>query len=188
MLKTEKGNRNYISSKKMAGIIYTLIFALIGIIIFLVGYFLNKRSNANIFTVLAILMVLPGAKMLTNVIILLPFHDSGADEEAELLAVVPKDSFLLSSVVFTSTEKVMNLDFLWIGDGYVYGCLGKKDQDLAYMQGYLSKGVHNYVDNYQIKLFQNQDMLKKSIKTASAKGCTEEEQEQVREYILSLIV
>ncbi len=188
MLKIEKGERNYLSTKKRKGIFYTLLFLVIGIIIFLIGYFLNKKSTANIFTILAVLMALPGAKMLTNVIVLMPFHDVSVEDEQKLLLLLPEHSELLSSVVFTSTEKVMNLDFIWVWDGYVYGCLGKKDQDLAYMQGYLSKGIHNYVDHYQVKLFEDQNAFKKAIKMATAKGCTKEEREQVMEYLLSLII
>lgn len=187
-LKRKKGDLKFISSKKTAGLLYTLLCALAGIVIFFIGYFLNKKSNANVFTILAVLMVLPGAKMLTGAIILFPFKDALKEEEDMLKEIIPKDSLLLSSVVFTSPEKVMNLDFIWIGDGYVYGCLGKENQDIAYMQGYLSKGVHNYVTHYQIKLFRDALALKKAIHIAAAKNCTEEEQEKVKDYILSLIV
>jgi hypothetical protein len=186
--KKEKGDRTYMSSKRRKELIYTFVFALVGILIFLIGYYLNKKSNANIFTILAVLMVLPGAKMLTGVIVLAPFHDADEKEERAIREIMPEDSLLLSSVVFTSPEKVMNLDFLWIGDGHVYGCLGKEKQDLNYMQAYLSKGVHNYADHVQVKIVKNTEELKRLVKTAKAKECGEDERKAVKEYILSLIV
>ncbi len=185
--KREKGDRNYISSSRRRGLAATLLFAFIGIIIFVVGYYLNKKSNANIFTILAVLMVLPGAKRLTGAIILFPFQDAKESDEARIKEAMPENSRLLSSVVFTSPEKVMNLDFLWIGDGYVYGCLGKEKQDLNYMQSYLSKGVHNCADHFQVKLMKDCDALLKAIRAAAGKGCDPEEREAVEEYLLSLI-
>lgn len=186
--KIEKGSRTYLSSRKKAGIFYTSVCALIGIVIFLIGYFLNKKSNANVFTILAVLMVLPGAKMLTNVIILFPFKTVPEEEEHDMKTVIPEGGRLLTGTVFTSTEKVMNLDFIWIGDGYVYGCPGREKQDLAYIQSYLSKGVHNYGEHYQIKIFKDKAAMKKAVKAASAKGCTEEEKKGVEDYIRSLII
>lgn len=186
--KKEKGDRTYMSSKRRNQALYTVLFALIGIVIFVVGYYLNKKSNANVFTILAVLMVLPGAKMLTGVIVLAPFHDADEQIEKEIRELIPSDSLLLSSVVFTSPEKVMNLDFIWIGDGYVYGCPGKEKQDLRYIQAYLSKGVHNYADQFQIKIVKDEGELKKIIKTAKGRQCRQEEREAVKDYILSLII
>lgn len=186
--KAEKGSRRYLLAKKRQGIFYTLLCLLIGAAIYLIGYFLNKKSNANIFTILAMLMVLPGAKMMTNVIILFPFYTVPEEWEENMKAAIPEDSRLLSGVVFTSPEKIMNLDFLWLGDGYVYGCLGKEGQDMAYIQAYLSKGVHNYGEHYQIKLWKDAEALKKAVAAAVPKGCSGEERKLVEEYVLSLII
>lgn len=187
-MKILKGERIYLSTQKKKGIFYTFLFLLIGIVIFLIGYFLNKKSTANIFTVLAMLMVLPGAKMLTNVIVLMPFHDASVEVEQMLLPLLPERSELISSAVFTSPEKVMNLDFIWAWDGYVYGCLGKENQDLAYIERYLSKGIHNYVDYYEVKMFENKDTFIHAIKMATRKECTRDQREQVINYLLSLII
>lgn len=126
--------------------------------------------------------------MLTNVIILFPFKTVPEKEEYDMKTVIPEGSQLLTGTVFTSAEKVMNLDFIWIGDGYVYGCPGREKQDLAYIQSYLSKGVHNYGEHYQIKIYKDQKAMKKAVKMAVAKECTERERKQVEEYILSLII
>ncbi len=46
----------------------------IALAIFGIGLLLNKMSRANIFTVLAILCVLPWAKQLVALIVLFPYH------------------------------------------------------------------------------------------------------------------
>lgn len=186
--KEEKGSRGYLLKKKRQGVFYTLLCLLIGVAIYFTGYFLNKKSNANIFTILAMLMVLPGAKMLTNVIVLFPFHTVSEEREQKMRTVIPEGSRLLTGVVFTSPEKIMNLDFLWLGDGYVYGCLGREEQDMAYIQAYLSKGVHNYGEHYQIKIWKDAGALGKAVAAAVPKECSGEERELVEEYVLSLII
>lgn len=186
--KEEKGSRRYLLTKKQQGIFYTLLCLLIGVAIYFTGYFLNKKSNANIFTILAMLMALPGAKMLTNVIVLFPFHTVSEEREQKMQTVIPEGSRLLTGVVFTSPEKIMNLDFLWLGDGYVYGCLGREGQDMAYIQAYLSKGVHNYGEHYQIKIWKDAGALEKAVAAAVSKECSGEERELVEEYVLSLII
>ena len=67
-----KGCPGYIDAQKKSRIMKTLLYVLIGIAIFVLGLCLNKFEKSNIFTVIAVLMVLPAAKALISVIVLLP--------------------------------------------------------------------------------------------------------------------
>ena len=71
-MKVQRGDFGYIKAKKKKSLTGTLCMAAIGVAIFLTGLFLNKMSNRNIFTVIAILFVLPGAKFLVAYIV--TFH------------------------------------------------------------------------------------------------------------------
>lgn len=70
----EKGSFEYINKKKKRKIIMVIAIIVIALAIFGVGLLLNKMSRANIFTVLAILCVLPWAKQLVALIVLFPYH------------------------------------------------------------------------------------------------------------------
>ena len=59
MLKKTKGEYGYITKSKKLDIIKMLIYIGIAAAIFIIGLFLNKMSYQNIFTIVAILFVLP---------------------------------------------------------------------------------------------------------------------------------
>ena len=63
-MKISRGQLGYLEYKKKRAIAGTIAMAVLGIIVFLVGFFLNDMSNRNIFTVVAVLFALPGAKFL----------------------------------------------------------------------------------------------------------------------------
>ena len=69
----KRGEYGYIAARKKKTLLGTIIIALIGVAIFLVGLFLNKMSNRNLFTIIAVLAVLPAAKQLVAFIVLFPF-------------------------------------------------------------------------------------------------------------------
>lgn len=194
MKSLEKGDSHYISRKKKRQLSYVLICLITAVIIFIVGYYLNKKSNANIFTILAVLMVLPGAKFFTTLAVLFPYQDAPEEDRQMLMKIRPGEGELLSSLVFTSPEKVMNLDFLWIGDGHVYGCMSsrgdvdKQAKQLVFIQEYLSKGVKNYSDHYHVQIYKQADGMAKAMKSAQPRECTEKERETVKNYLMSLIV
>ena len=72
-MKVQRGEFGYIRTRKRRALTGTLLMAVIGIAVFVVGLLLNKMSNRNIFTVIAILFVLPGAKNLVALIVTFPY-------------------------------------------------------------------------------------------------------------------
>lgn len=196
--KLEKGDWDYISRRRNRQLLYTFLLAMVGVIIFLVGYFLNKRQTSNIFTIVAMLMALPGAKTLVGAIILFPYHDVSKERYEQVKKIVEKQqSTLFSSVVFTSAEKVMNLDFLVVGYGEVL-CLfpqkGKKyspdskKKELVYIKSYLQNGVANWSDRVSVRIFEEEKAFFKALTGMKRKEVSEEEMQAVLSYLVSLIV
>ena len=94
-MKINKCDRGYIEAKKKRSILLTLLMALLGIVVFLVGFFLNEMSNRNIFTVAAILFVLPGAKFLVGFIVVFPYRsEAGKDMKRLKIIQVKACSFI----------------------------------------------------------------------------------------------
>lgn len=194
--KIQRGSYGYIRNRKQKKIIGLVVLLVLAAAIFIVGLFLNKFSKANIFTVVAILVVLPWAKVLTAYIVLFPYHTPEKEKYDKIKQFETDGLRIYSDLVITSEEKIMNLDFLVIGNQKVYGVLGKDKQDLEYINKYLKKGISNQTNGLDVKIvkeFKQFSMLVKGISDSCQKNkeITEEgaEQEQkAEEYIISLIV
>lgn len=187
--KCKKGEYKYINSRKKAQLFMTLFYVMIGIIIFLIGLLLNKYESKNIFSIIAVLMVLPAAKRLVNFIVFLPF--SSVEEELYKKAQELKeegDTFY-TDVVFTSPEKIMYLAFLVVAGNELIGLLGNKKQDEAYIDTYLKNGIKKRELPYKLTIVRDSnDFLKKYKKADRTIERTAENNEQLTSYLYSLIV
>lgn len=188
LFQKEKGEYGYITKSKKYDIIKMLIYLGIALAIFVVGLLLNKMSYVNIFTIIAILFVLPWARVLVEFILLFPYHTPEREDYEKWKAIIPEGSRLFSDVIVTSAEKSMGLDFLVMGNGYIFGFVTKEKQDNQYVQNYLKKGVEQNSNAYQVKVFQKEKDFENAIKNAEEKDIPKEEKENVENYIRSIMV
>lgn len=194
--KIQRGSYGYIHYTKQKKIIGLIVLLVLAIAIFVLGLFLNKFSKANIFTVVAILVVLPWAKVLTAYIVMFPYCTPEEEKYRKIKEFETEGLYIYSDLVITSEEKVMNLDFLVIGKQKVYGVLGKEKQDLEYINQYLKKGIANQTNGMDVKIvkdFKQFCTLTKGLSELCKKNIeqSEENQEQIKktkEYIISLIL
>lgn len=164
-MKVEKGMQGYINSRKKIDFLWLLAFIALGIAIFFAGYLIN-RTRANIFTVLAVLMVLPGAKRLVALFVMLP-RKSVEKERYEYVKNAVGDGTLYTDYVFTSTERIMHLDFLLVKNGNVLGVIAPSKQNVDYLKEYLTDSVHKISEHYHVKLFDNDEAFLKQVKRLS---------------------
>ena len=182
----EKGNPGYISSRKKIDLIYLLLFIVFGIVIFLAGYYITK-TRANIFTVMAVLMVLPGAKRGVALFVMLP-RRSVERERYEKVKNVIGDGTLYCDYVFTSTEKIMHLDFLLIKNGNVLGVIAPSRQDVDYVKKYLPESVNKISSHYHVKLFDNDEEFLGQVKRLAQTEPDEEQEKALLEFLYASIV
>lgn len=185
---SEKGEYGYIKKRKRGQLLLAFLMALIGMAIYFTGYIVNGFERNNICLVLGILMALPGAKFLVTYILLFPFHSPSIEEFETAAKLAGKEAHLLSDLVITSTERAMNLDFLYVGNGCVYGLKGKMEKDSQFIQNYLSKGVRNWSGDYTVKIADTKESFFKLLRGISKKEKNKEEEERVLAYLYSLIV
>lgn len=154
-MKKRKGTKcefGYISSQKKFQALMLLIYIAIGVGLFLAGFWITG-TRANLFTVLGILMALPGAKRVIALIVMVPRRSVEKERYDTMRTAISEDSVLLTDYVFTSPEKIMDLDFVVICRGNVMGVLGKDGQDVKYMTDYLQKGVDGTASGYHVRIF-----------------------------------
>ena len=127
MKRKEKGSRGYIDGQKKKFGIMTAAFFMLVAAFFITGLILCKTRN-NILTVMAILMVLPGAKFAVDLIMVLPYKP--VTEELYNKLEAADDKFLHKyECIFTSKERAVYAAALVITDHTVcvYAPDGKTD-------------------------------------------------------------
>lgn len=182
----KKGEWGYIDLRKRHYIYKTILFIAIGLGIFIFGLLMNKMSNRNIFTVLAILMVLPGGKALVEAVVFFPFHTMDESRYQAVKSQAGENRILYTDIVLTSREKVMNLNFMTLGNGSIIGLAGGKGQDAAYIGEFLLKGVKQLDNGYTVKIFTEEAKFLHAM--GSAKPATPDEAEEAVAYLKSLMV
>lgn len=184
MMRIEKGKQGYISSRKKIDFLWLMAFVLLGIAIFLTGYFLT-HVRANIFTVLAVLMVLPAAKRVVALAVLLP-KKGVSRERYEKILPLAEGGTLYTEYVFTSSEKIMHLDFLLIKNGNVLGVTAPSKQDLTYMKKYLTDCVHKVAPDYHVKIFESDKELIHQAERLTQVKAEAGKEEKLLQYLYSL--
>lgn len=187
-MKAKRGEFGYITAKKRRSLFGLLLMALIGVSIFLIGLFLNGMSNRNIFTVIAVCFALPGAKFLVGFIITFPYHSVSEERYEKAKEILPEGTELLTDLVITSSEKVMHLDFVVIGNGQVIALLGNGKQELDYVRKYVAGGVHNWGPRYKVKIVENEKTFINEVMKIEQKEVDAEEQERVKSYFTAITV
>ena len=152
----------YINKQKKFQFAMLMLYVLIGVGLFLIGLAVHK-TRANLFTVLGILMVLPAAK--------------------RVIALV-----LMTDYVFTSTEKVMSLDFVIVMNKNVYGIKDGKKTDDAYVEKYLSETISAAARGYRVQLFENEEAFLKMLKRSERKEETAEERSLQEKVVHDLTI
>lgn len=184
----KKGSLGYIKKKKAFQLGLTIILLLIAIVIYVSGYYLNDEQKNNVFTIIAVLMVLPAAKAFTSFIVVVPFKTVSIEKFKEVNSDMKKDSILLADLVLTSTEKVMNLDFLVLMENNVIGVIGKQKQDVNYIESYLTKAF-NYQDfNCHVKIFDDYKSFKNRISTMEHKSTDNTVIDKMKSHILTYAI
>ena len=187
-MKISRGELGYLEYKKKKALMGAVIMAVVGIIVFLVGYFLNDMSNRNVFTVLSVLFVLPGTKFLVAFIVAFPYHTVGREKYDKVKKHVGEDMELYTDLVITSSEKVMSLDFIVVGNNQVIGLTRDKKVEISYIRKYLTEGVANWGDNYKVKIMESEKLFLNELDNVKNTDVDKEQEENVKSYITSLIV
>lgn len=186
--RVNRGDFGYIHAKKKKSFIGVFCMVLLGVAIFMLGLFLNKMSNRNVFTVIAVLFVLPGAKFLVALIVTMPYQSVTKKRYERVQEKLVSGAVLYTDMVITSPEKIMHLDFAVVGNGQVLALLGKGKQELTYVKKYLTDGVRNWGSGYTVKILDSEKAFLSDVAAMKEKEVDKEEEEKVRSYLISLIV
>ena len=159
----------YLTWKKHAEMRAVLILFLIAAAIFIVGYVWNDNSKNNVFTMIAILLILPMAKHLVEVIILLPFRTPAQELYEAVMQTARPDAFVFSDYVFTSQEKVMYLSSMVVQGNEIIGLTGREKEKTDQIKAYLERSMKQRALPYQVVICTEEAEYLKRIKEAVSK-------------------
>lgn len=158
--KLKKGEYGYLKSKKKGAIVHTLLMFGIGVAIFVIGLLLNKMEPTNIFTVVAFLMVLPAAKAFVSFVVLFPYASISQEQKNSLAQYAREQDIVLYDVVFTSAEKIMHLDCIYITKHQVIGYTSREKDNLKIIEEYLKKELNIRCLDFKVYLAKEEKQIK----------------------------
>ena len=188
MKKMNKCEHGYIKWEKQKKLMAVILYVIIGVAIFVTGYLLNDHSKSNVFTVVAVVLVLPAAKHAVAFIILAPYHTLAEDAFQNVIGHLPPEAVVLTDYVFSSPEKVMGLAYLMLYEGNAIGLVANDKQELNYMNTYLGKGIHDLSPNYHVKIVADETDFLRLCDKANHVEITDKQQEAVEAWVRSLAV
>ncbi len=188
MKRIERCEYGRINSEKRKNIIGALTMVAIGVAIFVLGLCLNKFEKTNIFTVVAILFVLPMARYLTTVIVLLRYKTPDKALYEQVKEAMPKHSVLLSDYVFTSGERAMGMSFFVLTGNELIGLAMSDKEKTDKMKEYLGAELKRRQIPGKVTVHKEKEKFLSALKRIDKATRIEEEMQELFEFLRSLAV
>ena len=162
MKSVEKGTYGYIESRKKSQIIKSGFFFLVVALIYFAGLFVTGTRN-NICTVIAILGVLPTAKVLVSYLVICKYNTPYEDKYKELTAI--EGSYVLySDCAMSCSEKTLYVEFAAVTDNVIYCYTDNNKFDSSYFEKGVSEFIKSCGDNVEVRLFVDFNAFLKRLK------------------------
>lgn len=170
-LKCEKGLFGYINKQRKIEILKTIFMFACAIIIYFVGYSATK-TNKNLFTVLAVLSVLPAAKSAVIMIMFFRFSSISKDEY-DLIEKNRGNIPTLYELVFTTTEKSFYVKNACCADNTIVMFLNNKNNksdSVNELRNHIISAIEREgLSGYSVKIYTVFEEYLKRIKEMDSK-------------------
>ena len=183
--KLERGEYGYLKDKKKKALSGTILMVFIGIVIFVIGLLLNKMEATNLFTVIAVCMVMPAAKYFVSYVVLFPYASINLETKERLDSYAGETDTLLYDVVFTSSEKVMHLDCIYVTEHQIIGYTSRAKDKITVIQDYLKKELKNRGISYVVYIATEEKQVKDRMKLRGTESSVSNGEE--KEEVLSML-
>ncbi len=187
MKKKQKGEFGYINYYKLLQGIISFTFVIVMAVLYITGLLIFK-TNKNALTVLAILVLLPAARYIVSWIVIFPYKSSdealynklreypsknkgwlgiSAEDvrntnENDILEPDKRKAVIVSDLVLTYSEHIMNVDFLVVREGHVIAYSDHKKIDESYTSDYIKRLLDNSSDYKSFKFYTKEENFLKA--------------------------
>lgn len=145
-----KGEVGYISYMKKRQFWRTVLMFGIAIGIFVLGLALNKWEKGNVFTIIACVMVIPAARVMTSFILFWPFKSVTQERYDEVTGTAKAGSIIYADNIVATSNKPLSLDFIVITGNKIFGLVGRDNEKLYNVQDYMSTTVSRRGFDYKV--------------------------------------
>jgi len=147
-----KGTRNYINSQKKFEVLRTIIYFILPLGLFAIGY-ITTGERTNLLTVVAVVGCLPACKSLVNAIMYLRYK-SCSPQAAEMIVTHIGSLPELYDMIFTSYKQNFSVSHLVVHGNSICGYSEDRDfqekEFLIHIEDILKLDGHK---NYSVKIF-----------------------------------
>lgn len=148
MNRKKKGDFGYLSAKRLWVIIRTIIYFILSLSIFLIGYF-TTHNRQNLLTIIAVLGCLPACKSVVSTIMYIKAKGCSKDAQNQIMHEIGNLSGLYD-MYFTSYKKNFDISHLVIKDNSIIAYTEDSKCDLQGAKEHLltmlkQGGVKDYV-------------------------------------------
>ncbi len=146
-----KGDLGYIAYQRKKCIIVTLSMYAGALVIYFLGLF-ALNTNKNLFTVIAVLSILPASKSAVRMIMLL--RAKPADSSFyEAVREASDGLYVLYDLIFTTSEKAYTVNALVYGGGCV--CLYSADREPQKLSDHIFKAISGDHQSVTVKTYSD---------------------------------
>lgn len=186
MEKIEKGQYGYINHRKKTQLIITGICFLVVFIVFFTGLIINNWDRNNIYTVAAIVLVLPSAKFAVSYLIVCNYKTPDKKVYNEITENV-SNLCILSDCAIACKDKRAYVEFAIITDSCIY-CYSNTKIDTKYFEDNVAEFIKSCGDTVNVKLIRELDVFINRIKSLNNVEMKENKIERVKKDFLILVL
>lgn len=188
MKKIEKGMPGYIKNKILWQTFKLIIWAAIIIAILMTGLILNDWDRKNVFTVIAIVTVLPAAKVAVALYMYWINRKLSPYEQYIQLKDLDKNELLLSDCAVTSGDKVYAIDFAVVSDSCIYCYANKTIKDSQLFAKTTVAFLKTCGQVVNITVLNDFDKFKDRVKAVNNMEMDKENIKKVKDAFLILVI
>lgn len=183
--KLQKGQVGYIDRYKKNRIINALLWGLFIGGVFLGGY-LYYKTRMNYVTIAAVVCVLPAAKVLVALIVMLPYKSCDPAAFKKLSASLPQNALIDADLVLTRREGSMLISAAVITHGSIFAWVPAQKADVQQIKAYLTQSIIAGGSSAKAIVFDSAEKLAAHLnKLPESEAATKKCHQQIRDDLLS---
>ncbi|MBP5494829.1 MAG: hypothetical protein J6X97_07000 [Lachnospiraceae bacterium] len=171
MFSKYKGEFKYLKKQPVRIGLLTLVLLLMCAGVFMIGY-ITKGDVKNIFTIIAVLGMLPVAKMIVSFIMYLKAEKYSCSEDInnEIMNIADNKDFCLGFDFYLTSYKVnFPLLSVFIYDGSIICLSGDSKLDAKECREHIEKYLaNNYINGFKVYILENKEKFYERLKSISA--------------------
>ncbi len=181
-----RGTAGYLKRLKIRRGSMTLLLLLAALTMYLVAKKIIGTS-ANLFTILAVVSLLPVAKGLVVLLMTFPYHSVKREWVEKMREALPEGSSVLAELLLSTPERLYYAPLcVLIGRKLLLLC-EQGAKHIPDLQHYLREEFKIRKLSAQIKVFTSEGELLREAKAPSTGTMTQEEVQEISSYLLSLV-